>query len=88
MRNIFLNSWGGLRSGWLLLVIALSTLAAVAILFIAIIFCINKAAQKECDVYSEVTLRQTEFRFMECYVFTPKGWIPRSELEKRAVTNE
>lgn len=88
LKNIFFDSWGCLRNGWLAVVIMVVVLVITASLLLGIVYAINKIAERECSTYTQVTGRSTTFRFMECYVLSPKGWIPRSEFERRAVTNE
>ena len=42
----------------------------------------------DCSQYSKVTGRETVSNFGTCYVKTEKGFIPREELEYRAITKE
>lgn len=42
-----------------------------------------------CSQYSEITGKETKFSFTAgCFVKTERGFMPLTELEKRAITNE
>lgn len=70
------------------IVITFGTLFAIVVLFaLAIAFAMGMNAY-DCSQYSKVTGRATSSNFGTCYVKTEKGFIPREELEYRAVTNE
>lgn len=70
------------------IVITLGTLLGVIILFALAIASAMGMNAYDCSQYSKVTGRETSSNFGTCYVKTEKGFIPRDELEYRAVTNE
>ncbi len=70
------------------IIVIFSVLAGVAALFALAILLVMAINSYDCSQYKKVTGRETVGSFGTCYVKTGKGFIPRDELEYRAVTNE
>ncbi|EHQ3257634.1 hypothetical protein QO517_004388 [Salmonella enterica] len=70
------------------MLVTFSVLGGVAVLSTLAVSLAMGINAYDCSQYSKVTGRETASNFGTCYIKTEKGFIPREELEYRAITNE
>lgn len=84
MKNIFFDKWGMLRGVWFFVIVILCASAFI----VGCAYTNMLVSRYKCTVYSEMTQRETAFRGATCFVNQNGRFIPREELELRAITNE